>query len=240
MTNLKIHNHIAILTLDNLPDNKLQQPEFIDKNELMDFIIKNEIKSLIIKGEGRHFSTGADLNSIKQQLKDDTLPQKLNQGKELLSFIYNLDIPVIAAIEGVCFGGGLEIALTAHIRVISEKAMLAFPESMHNLMPGLSGSYALKKHLTMGQSIEMMLCGDIVPAEKAIKLGLADYICSAKTAFEFSMQLAAKMTNDKPLKVINNIMKALKNAYIMEKQEALQKETELFCELAKNLNSDGV
>jgi enoyl-CoA hydratase/carnithine racemase len=240
MTNLKIHNHIAILTLDNLPDNKLQQPEFIDKNELMDFIIKNEVKSLIIKGEGRHFSAGADLNSIKQQLKDNTLHQKLNQGKELLSFLYNLDIPVIAAIEGVCFGGGLEIALSAHIRVVSEKAMLAFPESMHNLMPGLSGSYALKKHLTMGQSMEMMLCGDIVSAENAIKLGLADYICSAKTTFEFSMQLAAKMTNDKPLKVINNIMKALKNAYIMEKQEALQKETELFCELAKNLNSDGV
>ena len=240
MVKLEKNNKVAILTLNSPPENKLLKPEFIDKDELEKFITGNEIKCLIIKGEGRHFSAGADIESIKQQLKDNTLPQKLNQGKELLSYIYNLDIPVIAAIGGVCFGGGLEIALSAHIRVISEKAMLAFPESMHNLMPGLSGSYAIKKHLTLGQSIEMMLCGDIVTAEKAMKLGLVDYVCSAKTTFEFSMQLATKMTNDKPLKVINHIMKALKNAYIMEKQEALQKETELFCELAKNLNSDGV
>ncbi|MBS4013327.1 MAG: enoyl-CoA hydratase/isomerase family protein [Bacteroidetes bacterium] len=240
MIKLEKHNDSVILTLDSPPDNKLQQPEFIDKAELRKFIEDNDIKCLIIKGEGRHFSAGADIESIKKQIAEGTLAEKLNSGKELLSYIYDLDIPVIAAIEGVCFGGGLEIALSAHIRVVSEKAMLAFPESMHNLMPGLSGSYALKKHLTMGQSIEMMLCGDIVGAEKAVKMGLADYICDARKTFEFSVQLAEKMTKDKPLKVINNIMKALKNAYIMEKQEALKKETELFCELAKNLNSDAV
>ncbi len=240
MVKLEKYNDTAILILNNPPDNKLQQPEFIDKNELEHFIASNEIKCLIIRGEGRHFSSGAEIESIKQQIKDDSLAEKLNAGKELLTFIYNLDIPVIATIEGVCFGGGLEIALSAHIRVVSEKAMLAFPESMHNLMPGLSGSYAIKKHLTMGQSIEMMLCGDIIDADKAIKMGLADYMCEARKTFDFSMQLAEKMTKDKPLKVINNIMKALKNAYVMEKQQALRRETELFCELAKNLNDDAV
>lgn len=233
MTNLEFNNHIAFLKLDNPPDNRLTEPEFIQTKQLDDFLTVNKAKALIISGTGRHFSSGADLETIQKQLADNTLNKKLTKGKALLTYIYKLNIPVIAAIEGACFGGGLEIALSSHIRVVSEKALIAFPESNLNLMPGLSGTHALKKFLSLGRSIEMLLEGNIINADKAIKMGLCDHICESKSSLRFSTELAQRMIKDKPLLVINNIMKALKNAYEMSKEEALEKETELFCELAK-------
>ncbi len=235
MTNLEHISGISILTLNNPPENYLLEPEFIDKQSLCTFIKENKSKSLIIKGAGRNFSAGADIKSIKQQIEDNSIKDKLSSGKDLLNFIYDLNIPVISAIEGVCFGGGLEIALASHIRVASEKAMLAFPESIHNLMPGLGGSYAVKRFMTMGKSIDMILCGNIMPAKQAYDNGLIDFICNPKNSFEYSFDMAKKMTDDKPLEVINNIVKALKNAYELDKNDALKEETKLFCELAKDL-----
>ncbi len=238
MINLEVENNIITLSLNNPPDNRLINPEFIDMDTLDRDITSNDAKALIISGTGRHFSSGADPDSIKRQISDNTLSEKLNKGKKLLEYIYNLNIPVIAAIEGVCFGGGLEIALSSHIRVMSEKAIIAFPESNLNLMPGLSGTIALKRFLSLGQSIEMILGGNILNSKYALRLGIADYVCDAKTSLDYSKNLASKLTKDKPIMVINNIMKALKNAYVLNKEEALEKETELFCELAKNLETD--
>ncbi len=238
MNSLDIIADIAILTLNNPPDNSLTEPEFISKHELNDFISEKCLKALIIKGAGRHFSSGADLQSVKKMAENGSLESKLNNGKELLEYIYGMNIPVIAAIEGVCFGGGLEIALSSHIRIASHKALLAFPESNHNLMPGLTGTYAVKRFLTMGKSLNMLLCGDILAADAAYKLGLIDFLSDAKNSFDDALIMAKKMTEDKPVKTINNIVTAIKNAYVFDKSEALQEETRLFCELAGNIDLD--
>ncbi len=238
MTNLEIIGEIALLTLNNPPDNSLQQPEFIGQSVLHDYLQNNSPKALIIRGTGRHFSAGADLASIRQLSNDGKLAELLNKGKSLLQYIYNMNIPVIAAIEGVCFGGGLEIALHCHIRVVSEKTLMAFPESMHKLMPGLSGNNILREYLTMGKSIEMILSNRIVNAEDAIKEGLADYCCSPKQTFDFALNLAKKMTDGRSHEVINSIMTAIKNAYVLSPQQAMEEETKLFCQLAKNMSNN--
>ncbi len=234
MTNIESKDNIVVVTLSNSHDNCLESPAFIDLIFLQSFINKYFAKALIIKGAGRHFSSGADLKSLNAQVKNNTLCSELEKGRELLQYIYDLDIPVISAIEGVCFGGGLEIALSCHIRVISEKSLLAFPETMHNLMPGLSGNYLVKRYLTMGKSLEFILANKILTADQAIKEGIADYLCPAKTSYEFALNLADKMTRDKPIEVINSVMKAIKNSYRLNREDALEQETLLFCQLAKN------
>lgn len=235
MIKLEVKNNIVTLVLNNPPDNRLEKPDFIDIDILHLFLSEKEAKALIIKGAGRHFSAGADLDILLNQQNEPILFSQLTKGKLLLNYIYDLNIPVICAIEGVCFGGGLEIALSAHIRAMSEKAILAFPETIHHLMPGLSGTYALKKYMTLGKSIEMILKNKMFNAEESLKTGFADYICKPKTSFEFAEELAYKLTFDKPLKVINNVMKALKNSYTLSKEEALEQETILFCELVKDV-----
>lgn len=237
MTTLETFNDIAVLTLNNPPGNKLEQPEFIKKTILLEFLNTNKSKALIIRGAGRHFSEGANLNSIKELTKLEQLEHQLNAGKLLLTTIYELDIPVICAIEGVCFGGGLEIALATHIRVISEKAVLAFPETMHGLMPGLAGNYLISRFKTMGQSLEMILTNTIIGGTEAVKTGLADYLCEAKQTFEFALNLARKMTDGKSHEVIQRVMKAIRNAYDLPMEQALKEETKMFCELAKMLDN---
>ena len=235
MINFEVKNHFGIITLKNLPGNKLDVPDFLDLRELVKFVESNKLKALIIKGAGRHFSSGADVENLKKLVKDNSLGTRLDEGKRILNYIYDLNIPVIAAIEGACFGGGLEIALAAHVRVISEKALLAFPESSINLMPGLGGSYIIKRFASLGQSIDIMLTGDTINSDKAMKMGLADFCVPAKTAYDYALDMAERITKDKPLKVINNIMQALKNSYVMSRDEALEEETRLFCELAKTM-----
>jgi enoyl-CoA hydratase len=237
MTTLDCKNHIAFLTLANLPDNKIIRPDFIDVEQLNHFLQTNNCKALIISGKGRHFSSGADLSHLQKLHTQGTLISAITKGKELLSFLYNLNIPVISAIEGACFGGGLEIALTSHIRVVSAKAMLAFPETMQNLMPGLTGNVILRKYLTMGKSIEMLLSNRLLSGEEAVREGLADYVCPNRQTLQFATGLAEKMTSGRPLKVINNVMIAVKNAYELPYEQALEEETKLFCQLAKNMNN---
>lgn len=240
MTKLECHNQIATLTLDNPPDNRLVRPDFIELGTLDKFLSEQQAKALIITGTGRHFSSGADIETIRKQSDDEHLEIFLNRGKELLNYLYQLNIPVISAIEGVCFGGGLEIALSTHIRVVSEKALMAFPETMHDLMPGLGGNYLIKKHMTMGQSIELILCNNILDAAEARQRGLADYICPAKQTLDFSYELAHKMTAGRRINVIRNVMIAVKNAYSLPREEAFEEETRLFCQLAKELQNDSV
>lgn len=238
MRTLETFNGIAVLTLSNPPDNRLVHPEFIDTDVLLNFLKEHTSKALIIKGTGRHFSAGANIQSIVKQSEQGTLETILNKGKKLLFTLYELQIPVICAIEGACFGGGLEIALSAHIRIVSRKAMLTFPETMHELMPRLSGNYLLGKYLTMGQSIEMILSNNIISGEEAIQKGLADYQCEQGKAFDFAFELAKKMTNGRSSEVISSVMKAIHNSYTLPREEALKEETRMFCLLAQHMTNE--
>lgn len=232
MVHLDVVDHIGVISLHNPPDNRLENPEFIEIASLNEFINKNGLKALIIKGSGRHFSNGADLDSLVSLGREEKLASSLHRGHALLNYLYNLNIPVIAAIEGVCFGGGLEIALSAHIRVLSERALLAFPETMHSLMPGLAGNYRITSHLSMGKSIELILSNKILPAEQAVKEGIGDFLCESGQSFDYAMQLARRMTQDKPIMVIHHVMTAIKNAYVLPLEQAIEEETKLFCRLA--------
>ncbi|MCK9219794.1 MAG: enoyl-CoA hydratase/isomerase family protein [Bacteroidales bacterium] len=231
----EIINDIGIISLGNPPSNKLEQPEFIPLEQFHEWIQDESVKALIITGEGKNFSSGGNLKEIFHQTQDpERLAFGMNAGKELLEAINDLLIPSIAAINRVCFGGGLEIALACHIRVASENALLAFPEINSNLMPGLGGTIRLPEIIGLSQATRVILGGDIVNASDAKSMGLVDFLAQKDHAFEYAFSLARKMTIDRPVKVINAIMKSLKNAATLSPTEAMKDETRLFCMLAIN------
>lgn len=124
----EVDGSLGILTLNNPPENYLINPEFVSIDQLKSWL-KENIKGLIITGAGRHFSGGADLNNLMELAKNENeLFTNLSKGNDLLNYIDDLEIPVVAAISGVCFGGGLEIALSCDIRICTERSMFAFPE----------------------------------------------------------------------------------------------------------------
>ena len=164
---------------------------------------------------------------------EEIMESEINKGKALLRYVENLNIPVIAAIQGICFGGGLEIALSCHIRICSNNALFAFPESNQGIMPGLGGINSLREQISFPDALKFVLSGDMINAEEAKIMKLVDYIVPADDLITYSMTLLKKMTEERRLKVINYVMKALHNARSMSLEEAIKEETRMFCELAK-------
>ena len=234
MTEMEIIDEIGILTLKNPPQNYLPEPEFISIREVKEWVEKNQLKGLIITGTGRHFSGGAEQNALFEMAKaGNEMEEQMSRGKELLDFFQDLRIPVVAAIQGVCFGGGLEIALACHIRVCSENALFAFPETNLGLMPGLGGTQRLGERFSFQDSMKMILGGDMINAEEAFQLKLADTIVKNEDPFSYSLNFLKRITEGRQLKIINNVMQALQNAKRLPVEEAMREETRMFCNLAR-------
>lgn len=230
----EVIENIGIMSIENGSQNKISDPEFVEIGKLTEWINDSEVVGLIITSMKRNFSLGADIETIKTAAQNESfIREKLAKGKAVLDFLSNLSIPCIAAVKGVCFGAGLEIALACHFRICSENSVFGFPESNLNLLPGLSGTVRLPGLVSISNTIEIILSGDTVNAEKALQIGLVDYIVPKKEIIEFSIALLKKMTSGKPLYVIRSIMQAINNYRNMPHEKALTEESRLFSELAK-------
>jgi enoyl-CoA hydratase/carnithine racemase len=231
-TILKREGDIGILLLNNPPENYLIHPEFIGIGELKSFV-DSGIKALIIAGTGRHFSAGANLNAMKAQIeKVNVFQHELEKGNELLNYIDDLNIPVIAAISGVCFGAGLEIALACDIRIAEEKALFAFPEVNQDLFPGLGGIRRLLELTGKSSTLELVLNGDMITAQKAYDLKVIDEIVPKKEAYDRSFSFAQKLTNNRSLHVINAVMQSIQFGKFHKPEETTKNDAALFSSLA--------
>jgi len=231
-TILKRDGDIGLLEINNPPQNYLEQPEFVKLDELKKFV-GTEIKALVISGTGRHFCAGANIESIKDQIKDaNVLHKQMEKGNRLLNYINDLEIPVVAAIRGVCFGAGLEIALACDIRICDESALFAFPEVNHDLFPGLGGVSRLIQLTGKSVALELVLEGDMINAKKASELQIIDKLAEKKQALDYSIVLAKKIINNRSLKVINAVMKSIHNSEKMNMDEVAKNDAEMFSKLA--------
>lgn len=240
---LEIKDYIAVLSLDNPPQNKITNPEFIKKARLKRFLFENKAKALLIKGNGRHFSSGADLDYLFKLNNKRNILSNTKKGVELLKFISELEIPVISVIKGACFGGGLEIALSAHVRIAEKKSLFSFPELDLSLIPGLNG--ILRSSLLVGkkEALELVLSSDIIDAEKALKIGLIDYLVE-EDCFEYAFKYAKRLVDNRDLKLINYVIRALNNSRKLKIEKAMKIELKMFTDLVflkiKKDKKDGI
>ena len=230
----EVTGNTGLLSLGPPPENLLAEPDFIPLETLAGWTSGRELKGIIIHGQGRHFSSGADRENLFHMIRSGVdLEGKMNAGKAVLAHIASLDIPVIAAIQGVCFGGGLEVALACHIRICAENALFAFPESSLGLIPGLGGTVMISETTRPLEALRLLLSGDMINAEEALRSGIADRIVPVKELLPYCQTLLRKMTSDRPIGVIHAVMESLRNATTLDRNEAMLRETELFCILAK-------
>ncbi len=229
----QVTDGIGLLTIDNRPENYLPEPEFVDPDLLRAWAGDPGLKGIILTGSGRHFSAGADLEQLRSMCTDQSaLASRMKRGREILDYLDAIEVPTIAAIEGACFGAGLELALACHIRVCGSGALFAFPETNHGLMPGFGGTQRLCPLTGLGRALAMILGGDIVNADRAAEIGLADHTTRPRGALEFSLSLMKKMVEGRSPDVIRSVVRSLNNGRTMTRQEALEEETRLFCSLA--------
>jgi enoyl-CoA hydratase/carnithine racemase len=224
---------IGILTWNNPPKNLMKEPEFIDENLLQAYLHDSSIKGILVKGTGRHFSAGADLVRLRALAKDESLLfQKMTAGKRLIQMMEEAEIPIVAAISGICFGAGLELALACHIRFCSDNALFAFPEVNHGFMPGLGGTITLTRLVGSGKAAAIILSGDMLNAERALETGVTDHVIHRDQLYASALGALEKMVSGKDSAIIRSVMQSIRNSNIMSFEKALEQETRLFCSLA--------
>ena len=150
-------------------------------------------RAIIVRGRGRAFCSGIDLSA----LAGDRLKADWFRGWEVaLARIESIPVATIAAIQGPCLGGGLQIALCCDLRVASEEATFGLSAVRHGIVPGLA-TYRLPRHIGMGAAREMMLLGETWDAARACRHGLVSRLVPLDrletTALEMAGQLAANV-----------------------------------------------
>ena len=178
---------LALLTIANPPVNALAAPV---RAALAEAIVAAghdpAVRAIVIAAEGKAFVAGADIGEFGKPPMPPALP-------DLLQIIDQSEKPVVAAIQGVALGGGFELALACHGRVVGPKAKLGLPEIKLGLIPGAGGTQRLPRLLGAVPAFAMMLNGEPVNAVKALSLGLADQLADGDllaAAGVFALELA--------------------------------------------------
>ena len=212
LSELHAEDNIAVLTIDNGPKNLLTEPEFIDQRELLGWLDENpQVGALVIVGKGRHFSHGADVSLFGSE-DTSALTNKLEKARELLRTIEKLPLVTAAAINGGCFGGGLEIALSCQFRIASPSAFLGLPEIMHGVVPGMGGIERLYRLLGKEKALQMILCGEMISAKDALAAGLVTKLSENKNSFDETMAFVRELLSGKTLTQIRAITETMTRA----------------------------
>ena len=227
-------NHIAVLTM-NRPEamNAMNAPMRKEMGEAFtDFRDDNDSWVLIITGAGdRAFSAGMDLKEMaarlaggRSEVGDEARPASLMEG--------NIEIwkPIIAAINGVAVGGGLETALACDIRIAAEGARMGMAEPKRGIIPGGGGMARLPRLVPRGMALEILLTGDFITSQEAYRIGLVNQVVPA-AELENTVNAMIKRLIYKGAVALAHTKKSINAAMEMGVEEALENEGRLFSDL---------
>jgi len=186
--------NVAVLTIQSPPANALASYILKDLSTALDRIQDDPTyKAVVLKGEGKFFSAGADIKEFTSLQEESEYSKLSRQGQELFNRIENFHIPVIASIHGASLGGGLELAMSCHMRIVTEDAKLGLPELSLGIVPGFAGTQRLPRYVGQPKAYEMILTGEPISGVEAASLGLANKAVSQELLEEETMKLAGKI-----------------------------------------------
>jgi len=157
---------------------------------------------ILTGGEAKRpsFVAGADIQEMADQ-KPLEAKARSRLGQGVCNLIDNLGKPVIAAVNGFAFGGGLELALACHIRLASADARLGLPEVTLGIIPGFGGTQRLPRTIGLGPALELVTTGRHVLADEAHRLGLVNHVYPAGELMEKAREMAAQIAANGPIAV---------------------------------------
>lgn len=189
-------NGIAHLVIDVVNENvntlKAEFTEQID-SVLTDIKADKAITGLVVcSGKKGSFIAGADINMIGACQSRDEVVALSRQGQRIFTQLEQFPIPIVAAIDGACLGGGLELAMACHARICSdnEKTALGLPEVQLGLLPGSGGTQRLPRLVGLQKSLDMMLTGKQLRAKQALKVGLVDDVVPSSVLLRVAQEKA--------------------------------------------------
>ncbi len=164
---------------------------------------------IILTGSGdKAFVAGADIKEFADFSIAEGGVLAQNGQKILFDVIENLSIPVIAAVNGFALGGGLELAMAAHIRVASSNARMGLPEVSLGVIPGYGGTQRLTQLVGKGKANEMVFTAGMIKADDALSWGLVNHVVEPEELMDLSEKIASKILNNSAT-AISSAIKAI-------------------------------
>ena len=190
---VEVRDGVAVFVLDNPPVNQLSG-HFV--REIADAVAEafrdNAVKAIVMTGTGKNFIAGADITQIKDVTSRDGILQLLAENNRFLNSIETGPKPVIAAINGNCLGGGLELAMVCHYRVAARGVDLGQAEVQIGLIPGAGGTQRLPRLIGLPNAIEMITTGKAIKSEKAHAQTLVDELAEPDQLVETAVKAARR------------------------------------------------
>ncbi|BAU02874.1 hypothetical protein LR48_Vigan10g013800 [Vigna angularis] len=179
---------VAVITMGNPPVNALAIPIIMGLKDRFDEAARrNDVKAIVLTGKGGRFSGGFDISVMKKVHDTGDSSHLPDVSVELVvNAIEDSKKPVVAAVEGLALGGGLELAMGCHARIAAPRAQLGLPELTLGIIPGFGGTQRLPRLIGLSKAVEMMLTSKPITSEEGRKLGLIDSIVSSEELLKVS------------------------------------------------------
>ncbi len=227
---LSKEDKIAIITI-NRPEslNALNAQTIKEISSALDNLASDhEVRVIILTGSGeKSFVAGADIKEFSDFNQEKAEELARNGQNILFNKIENLSKPVIAAVNGFALGGGLELAMSCHIRYASENAKLGLPEVTLGLIPGYGGTQRLPKLVGKGIANEMIFSAKMIVAQKAKEIGLVNEVFPIEELLAKTKELAKTIANNSPMA----ISRAIQATNLSDTDKGFDAEIKFFGEL---------
>ncbi len=233
----EVEDQVALLTIDHPPVNSFNKQVVTELGEAVDELLADdEVKAVIVTGGGTNaFVAGADIPEIKALFEggeEDAAAEFLQRGQSTFRKIESAPKPFIAAINGFCLGGGLELAMSCHMRICSDRARLGQPEINLGIIPGWGGTQRLSRLAGRGKAIELILTGDMITAQEAYRLNLVNKVVPGGAVLKEARGLARKIVSKSKFAIAAGL-KAVDQGLQVPIEEGLQIESDQFVILSQ-------
>lgn len=218
---------VEVLTLRHPPVNALSTALLARLGAHVEAIAADpKARAVVVTGDGQYFSAGADLKELAT-LDLAQAPGIVANGQRLLDQIESLPVPVIAAVNGLALGGGLELVLACDLRIVGESAKLGAPEVNYGLMPSYGGTQRLPRLVGSAKAKELIFTGNLVPASEAVRIGLANRTVPAGQELRAARDLAHTIGQRAP-KAVRAAKRAIREGGALPLGDGLRLEAQLF------------
>ncbi len=190
---VEVKDGVAVLALNNPPVNQLSEHFVLEMADAILEAFKDPaIAAVVLTGTGKNFIAGADITEVQKVTDKAFIFGKVLENNKFLNAIEEGPKPVIAAINGHCLGGGLEIAMASHYRVAAAGVQVGQPEVQIGLIPGAGGTQRLPRLVGLADGLQMITTGQGIPAEEGLKKGCIDEVVAPAALLEKALEVAKR------------------------------------------------
>ncbi|MDE1819863.1 MAG: enoyl-CoA hydratase/isomerase family protein [Euryarchaeota archaeon] len=229
----KEEDGVVILSLKNPPMNALSTSLVKELAEATKEIGADPtVRAVVLTGEGQYFCVGADVKEMAAMAMSgnfiEEAPKVVERGHAAFSALESLPQPVIAAVNGMALGGGLELAISADIRIAGDSTKLGAPEVTLGLIPAYGGTQRLPRLVGLAKANELILTGSMIPGPEALKIGLVNKVVPAGQELRAARDLAHTIGAKCSPPAVSAAKAAIRQGLSKPLSEGLKGEAEIF------------